>query len=546
MKNGVVIYTRVSSEEQVEGFSLSVQKRECQEWAQKQNYVVKGIFTEEGVSGAKLNRPELGKILAFCLENKKEIAYMVVKDIDRIARDRKIYYLIKDQLEEIGIGIYSIKQPNIINDDLGGNLTELIAVVFSNHERRQLIERTTSGTKEAIRNHGAWTTTPPFGYVISKTHDRVSTLSPHPKESEAVVKTFMMYADGSNIVEIASKLHTLGYRTKRGKRISNQSIYHYLHNPVYIGKIRTAQFKDELIEGAHPAIIEIELWNRVQSRFSGKSIKRLKHNPAFPLTVTLKCSECGSPLCGSNSKSRSGKYYAYYHCRKNKCKSKNFNRDILEENFLDLLNHIMPTEEAVKLFEEQVILVHKEKWKDSITEKQLLERRLTELEQKRDAIVEKFIDNKISEDVYLRQKQKVDTEIINAVDERNKHLHSEEQTKQLLKFARKFLTSISNTWENGDIQRRKLTQRLVFPNGVTVNQDGTFGTLELPPLLQLLSDSELDDSSMVPWTGFEPVTFTLEGCCSIQLSYQGIQKSTISVYYSIILRLNEPLRKAKK
>jgi hypothetical protein len=27
---------------------------------------------------------------------------------------------------------------------------------------------------------------------------------------------------------------------------------------------------------------------------------------------------------------------------------------------------------------------------------------------------------------------------------------------------------------------------------------------------------------IVPWTGFEPMTHSLEGCCSIQLSYQGI------------------------
>ena len=39
--------------------------------------------------------------------------------------------------------------------------------------------------------------------------------------------------------------------------------------------------------------------------------------------------------------------------------------------------------------------------------------------------------------------------------------------------------------------------------------------------------------TLVPWTGFEPVTRCLEGNCSIQLSYQGIKKDSSILYTEI-------------
>tara|TARA_B100001115_G_scaffold159119_1_gene132694 strand:+ start:208 stop:468 length:261 start_codon:yes stop_codon:yes gene_type:complete len=41
----------------------------------------------------------------------------------------------------------------------------------------------------------------------------------------------------------------------------------------------------------------------------------------------------------------------------------------------------------------------------------------------------------------------------------------------------------------------------------------------------------------VPRTGFEPVTHSLEGCCSIQLSYRGIN------YFIIKITINELMKK---
>jgi DNA invertase Pin-like site-specific DNA recombinase len=45
-----VIYGRVSSEEQVQGYSIQAQLRACREWAEKHGYTVAKEYLHEGYS----------------------------------------------------------------------------------------------------------------------------------------------------------------------------------------------------------------------------------------------------------------------------------------------------------------------------------------------------------------------------------------------------------------------------------------------------------------------------------------------------------------
>ena len=48
-----VIYARVSSEEQVQGYSIQAQLRACREWAEKHGYKVARQFLDEGYSASR-------------------------------------------------------------------------------------------------------------------------------------------------------------------------------------------------------------------------------------------------------------------------------------------------------------------------------------------------------------------------------------------------------------------------------------------------------------------------------------------------------------
>ncbi len=510
MDKGAVTYARVSSEEQVDGYSLDVQVRECRECAKRLGCEVMDEFVEQGVSGAKENRPALAALLSFCEKNKGKVAYVIVKDVDRFSRDTLVHQILKGKLKALGVTLYSINQPSIAEDSPHARFMENIFSSVAQLEREQINSRCSMGTLEAVKE-GAWTSPAPYGYELCRNDEGKSTLKPQPERAKAVVKAFEMYDQGALLIHIAEKLHALGYRTTKGGRFSKQTMFHWLHNPAYIGKVSNKLYPDRLIDGLHPSLIPIDLWNRVQQRFAGRSVvpARLKANPEFALTNILRCHACNAPICGSYSRSRNGNRYAYYHCRKPGCKSKNIQRDTSEKEFVKVLRKIRPTDECIRIFEEDVIKVQREKWQQHITEKAKLTQQLADLERRRNAIEDKYFSGSIDEETYQRNKKRVEDDILNVTKARDEHVISEEKIRALLEFARSFITSISNTWEKSLPDDKRLVQKLVFPIGLRLEKDGKYRTLQLPPLLAIIPKAKTDRSKMVGDPGFEPGTFRM-------------------------------------
>lgn len=58
-----LVYVRVSSKEQAEGFSLATQERLCRGYSAEKGYEVDRVFVEAGVSAKTTDRPELQAML---------------------------------------------------------------------------------------------------------------------------------------------------------------------------------------------------------------------------------------------------------------------------------------------------------------------------------------------------------------------------------------------------------------------------------------------------------------------------------------------------
>src|SRR5918995_4187676 len=85
------IYVRVSSKEQVEGYSLDAQRRACREFCAARGYTIVAEYADEGVSAHTDNlakRPDFSRLLTDA--DAAPFSVIVVHKMDRFARKLRV------------------------------------------------------------------------------------------------------------------------------------------------------------------------------------------------------------------------------------------------------------------------------------------------------------------------------------------------------------------------------------------------------------------------------------------------------------------------
>src|SRR5579859_4041162 len=107
-----VIYLRVSTEEQVDNFSLGTQEEICKKEAIRRGFEIVKIFREEGRSAKTISgRPVLIEMLEFCRKNKKQLSAVFVYRLDRISRQTADFLAIRSSLTAHQIELLSASEP---------------------------------------------------------------------------------------------------------------------------------------------------------------------------------------------------------------------------------------------------------------------------------------------------------------------------------------------------------------------------------------------------------------------------------------------------
>ena len=125
---------------------------------------------------------------------------------------------------------------------------------------------------------------------------------------------FTRYADGEPAEKIATSLNERDLRTRTGKPFVKNSFFQIFKNRRYIGEY---SYKDIVIPGGVPAIVDKDLFDRVQERFAKNKIthgRPAKDEVNYLLTTKLFCGKCGTLMAGESGTSHMGTTYHYYKC----------------------------------------------------------------------------------------------------------------------------------------------------------------------------------------------------------------------------------------
>ena len=160
-----VVYCRVSTKEQVQGFSLGTQERECRNWCEQNGYAVDLVFVDKGESAKTADRPDFQRLLVHCRTNKKHLDVLVVHSLSRFSRNTQDHHTIRALLLGFGITLRSVTEPT--DDSPEGRFIEDIMAGLAHYDNRAKARRTRVGMTAALEA-GRWTFSAPIGYLNAR------------------------------------------------------------------------------------------------------------------------------------------------------------------------------------------------------------------------------------------------------------------------------------------------------------------------------------------------------------------------------------------
>lgn len=328
----VVIYTRVSSEEQVSGYSLGEQERKCKEYLESQGHTLYKVYREEGVSGSKRNRPALDQLMKEAKNKSFDVVF--VYKLDRFSRNLKNLLDLVSELESYDVGFKSITETFDTTTPMGKYMLQNMGSI-AELERSMIRERTQMG-KIASMKDGIWNGCPPYGYDIKEKR-----LAINKDEAKIVKKMYGLLVNHApdervTLYKIQQLVNSWNIPTKRGydKRYKRKNaptfwkkrtIGRILTNPVYAGETVVRKYtrssisnskrelrpKEDHITMKTPVIISKEVFDKAQQEL--KTNRELSPRNGKNETMINKITYCGK--CGAKLQvTRKRKIEVYYYC----------------------------------------------------------------------------------------------------------------------------------------------------------------------------------------------------------------------------------------
>ena len=341
MKKRVFIYLRVSTSEQVEGYSLGEQEERLRKYCDAMDWILVKVYIDGGFTGSNMDRPALQDMIK---EIEKGVVDLVLVDkLDRLSRNQfDTLFMIQKIFDENHVGLVSRAEAFDTSTPIGKTVVGILSA-FAELERQRIKERTKDGlegrAKEGKYKGG---TNYPLGYDYDQA---TGILVPNDYEALIVNDIFNLFNARTPIMAIGKALTEKGYRTKQGKtKWRDIQIRKILANQVYIGKIN---HNGKVYEGLHDAIISEETFQKAQELLEERSRENEKFKVGrkyrSPLGGLVWCGNCGAKYFWHyNGKNKDGSRRNYYGCHSRKkvdpnlvkdpnCKNTTFRDYALEE-----------------------------------------------------------------------------------------------------------------------------------------------------------------------------------------------------------------------
>lgn len=302
----VAAYARVSSGKDAMLHSLSAQVSYFSDFIQKHpGWVFAGVYADEAKTGTKDNRPEFQRLLQDCRDGK--IDMIITKAISRFARNTLTLLETTRELKALGITVFFQKE-GLYSDRGQGELVLSLLATVAQEESRAVSDNCKWRIRSRFKAGELVNLRFLYGYRMRK-----GSVEIEPVEAGVVSRIFDAYFAGTGCEAIAKSLSERGVSTTFGGKWTANRVMVLLKNEKYAGNamlqkkyvidhitkkevLNRGQLSRYYSTGTHPAIIDQEVFQRVQQLIEANRIKNnisVKTPAAYPFTGRIECGACG-------------------------------------------------------------------------------------------------------------------------------------------------------------------------------------------------------------------------------------------------------------
>lgn len=361
-KRKVAAYARVSTDSDEQYTSYDAQVTYYTNFIKgKPNWEFVKVYADEGISGTSTKRrDEFNEMIDSALNG--NIDLIITKSISRFARNTLDTISITRQLKAKGVEVYFEKENLWSLDDKTEFLLTIMASI-AQEESRSISQNVTIGKRWSMKEGKVSFAYKNFlGY--KKAEGKI-VIDEAQAETVRLIYT-MFLKEGKTCTGIAEFLKSKGVPTPSGKscKWTKNTVYSILTNEKYKGdallqKKYTADYLEHrmvtnngelpqyYVENNHPAIIEREVWEMVQTEMMRRSMLGAAYSGNSIFASKLICGDCGKPYGKKKWHSTSKYAKEIYRCnaKYNKgqaqCQTPNLTEEDIKARFIKAYNLVM-------------------------------------------------------------------------------------------------------------------------------------------------------------------------------------------------------------
>jgi site-specific DNA recombinase len=311
------IYTRVSTDHGLdqEFNSLDAQYDAASAYIKSQAHagwtLIRSRYDDGGYSGGSTDRPDLQRLLDDIRARKLDV--IVVYKVDRLTRSLADFAKLVELFDANGVSFVSVTQQFNTTTSMG-RLTLNVLLSFAQFEREVTSERIRDKIA-ASKRKGLWVGgTLPLGYRMKD--DKIAVIE---DEAERVRLIYRRYLELGGVNALVRDLRDRNIRTKSrllatgasrgGVLFSRGSLFYLLRNRFYIGEVK---YKDEILPGEQPAIMDRALFDAVQQKLTDQwTTRSTTRNTSDHLLTGILFDDAGHRMVPTHA-TKSGVRYRYY------------------------------------------------------------------------------------------------------------------------------------------------------------------------------------------------------------------------------------------